>query len=148
MHHRHTAALAVLLAALAVSLAPASDDGAEERQQQLEQQFEQMLSGAELVGHFTVDGADADRPLKEDRYTISKVTKISGDVWRFDCRVQYGERDVTVPIPLAVKWAGDTPVITLTDMAIPGLGTYTARVLLHRDRYAGTWQAGNDHGYR
>jgi hypothetical protein len=44
-----------------------------------------------------------------------------------------------------VKWAGDTPVITLTDMTIPGLGTYTARVMVYRDHYAGYWSAG-DHG--
>jgi hypothetical protein len=30
-------------------------------------------------------------------------------------------------------------VITLTDFAIPGVGTWTARVLLYRDQYAGTW---------
>ncbi len=48
-------------------------------------------------------------------------------------------------LPLTVKWAGDTPVITLTDMMVPGLGTYTARVLFHRGRYAGTWSA-SDHG--
>jgi outer membrane protein assembly factor BamB len=138
------AAAGVLLAAGTAATGHA-DDGQDERQRRLEAGFERMLSGAELVGHFVVDGTDPDAPLEEDRYAVSRVTKLSGDVWRFDCRVQYGERDVTVPIPLAVKWAGDTPVITLTDMNIPGLGTYTARVLLHRDRYAGTWQAG-DHG--
>jgi hypothetical protein len=56
--------------------------------------------------------------------------------------VKYGDKDVTVPIPLEIKWAGDTPVITLTDLAIPGLGTFTARVLIYDDRYAGTWQHG------
>ena len=37
------------------------------------------------------------------------------------------------------------PLITLTDLAIPGMGTYTARVILYRDQYAGTW-SGKDHG--
>jgi len=30
-------------------------------------------------------------------------------------RIQNGKRDVTAPVPVAVKWAGDTPVIMLTD---------------------------------
>jgi len=41
---------------------------------------------------------------------------------------------------LQVKWAGDTPVITLTNLTIPGLGTFTSRVMIYGDRYAGTWQ--------
>jgi hypothetical protein len=48
-------------------------------------------------------------------------------------------------MPLKVFWAGDTPVISLTDLSIPGLGTYTARVMVYRDQYAGTWKA-KDHG--
>jgi hypothetical protein len=108
----------------------------------LEKQFEETLSGATLAGHFTRD----DKPgLTEEKYTISKVSKLSGDTWLFHARIQYGSRDVTLPIPLTVKWAGDTPVITLTDLSIPGLGTYTARVMIYRGQYAGTWRA-KDHG--
>ena len=110
-----------------------------------EAEFIEMLSGVELVGSFTVDDAPEGAPLQKDRYTIHKVTKLGNGFFRFDARVVYGERDVTVPIPLQVKWAGDTPLITLTDMTIPGLGTYTARVLFYRGQYAGTW-SGPDHG--
>jgi hypothetical protein len=119
----------------------------------LEKEFAQSLTGVVLVGRYTIDRPNgkpdeaekADSKPREDRYTIQQVSKISGDLWLFQARVQYGERDVTVPIPLAVKWAGDTPVITLTDAAIPGLGTYTARVMIYRGQYAGTW-SGGDHG--
>jgi hypothetical protein len=44
-----------------------------------------------------------------------------------------------VPLVIPVKWAGDTPVISVTDLSIPGAGTYTARVMIYRDQYAGTW---------
>ena len=44
------------------------------------------------------------------------------------------------------SWAGDTPVVELTDLTIPGLGTYTARVLFYRDEYAGTWKGKNAGG--
>jgi hypothetical protein len=116
-------------------------------QAELEKQFEQNMSGATLVGRFSVEGRGnrAGGEPKEERYQILKVTKTSGDYWLFNARVQYGNKDVTAPIVLQVKWAGDTPVITLTDLPIPGLGTYTARVLIYRDHYAGYW-SGGDHG--
>ena len=112
-------------------------------QDELEQKFARELSGATLAGHYTVDGRTG--APSEDRYAISKVTKLEGEQWRFDVRIVYGKHDLTLPLPLTVKWAGDTPVITLTDMAVPGLGTYTARVLIYRGQYAGTWSA-SDHG--
>jgi hypothetical protein len=111
----------------------------------LERQFEQTMSGATLVGFFTTEGAETKQGLKPERYTISKVAKASGDHWTFFVRIQYGEHDATLPLALEVQWAGDTPVITLTDLLIPGFGTFTARVLVYRDRYAGYW-SGGDHG--
>ncbi len=111
----------------------------------LEKKFQQTLSGATLVGHFTLTGKEDANSLKVERYTISSVKKIKDDLWLFTVRVTYGTRDVTVPIPLQVKWAGDTPIIMLTDLKIPLLGTYTARVIIYRNKYAGTWSA-SDHG--
>jgi hypothetical protein len=107
-----------------------------------EADFEKMLTNATLAGRFTSRGSDR---IAEDRYTISKVSKIGGDLWLIHSRIQYGQRDVTVPVPVKVVWAGDTPMIQLTDATIPGLGTYSARVLFFRDEYAGTW-SGGDHG--
>ncbi|HWA97171.1 MAG TPA: hypothetical protein VG713_01700 [Pirellulales bacterium] len=111
----------------------------------LEKQFEETLSGATLVGTFTVAGREDNKPLKEEKYTISKVSKVRDDYWMFQARIQYGDHDATLPLTLEVKWAGDTPVITLTDMAVPGFGTFTCRVLIYRDQYCGTW-SGGDHG--
>jgi hypothetical protein len=113
-----------------------------------EQQFEKMLSGATLVGHFTMTGKPSSE-LSEERYTISKVSKVPGkeDTWQFVVRIKYGQYDVNVPLDLQVKWAGDTPMITLTDLAIPALGTFSSRVLFHGDRYAGTWQHGKVGGH-
>jgi hypothetical protein len=133
-----------LLFALLILLATGcgKNDPATE-QAKLEKQFEQMLTGATLVGKFTSKHSDK---LSEDRYTISKVSKMPAGIWLIHTRVQYGERDVTVPIPVKVVWAGDTPMITLTDATIPGLGTFTARVLFYRDEYAGTWSSSKGHG--
>jgi hypothetical protein len=86
-----------------------------------------------------------DTKLSEERYTITKATKLKDDYWLIQTRIQYGEHDVNLPLPLRVVWSGDTPVITLDDVMVPGLGKFTARVLVFKDQYAGTW-SGKDHG--
>lgn len=109
--------------------------------------FEQQMRDVELVGHFTVLGKDQER-LREESYTIFKVEKLPrGDYWLFHARLRYGNVDMNVPIPLEVKWAGDTPVITLTNLTIPGLGTFNARVVIDRQQYAGTWKHGEARGH-
>ncbi len=113
----------------------------------LEKEFSQRLSGAALVGAFTTDGQKSDKPPASDRYELEKVSKLYGDHWLFVARIKYGETDLKVPLTLQVLWAGDTPMISLTDLAIPGLGTFTARVMFHGDRYAGTWQHGKSGGH-
>ena len=95
------------------------------------------MTAVTLVGHST--RLDQSGMFGEERYAIDKVSKLNGDTWLFQTRLKYGSREIPVPIPLTIRWAGDTPVITLTDLSIPGVGTYTARVLLYRDEYAGTW---------
>jgi hypothetical protein len=108
-----------------------------------EQKFAQLLSGAELEGRYTTwDNMDK---LKKDTYTLSKVSKIGAGTWLFVAHIRYADHDATVPLPLHVKWAGDTPVITLDKFPVPGFGTFSARVLFHGRYYAGTWDAG-DHG--
>ena len=61
-------------------------------------------------------------------------------------RIQYGPHDVTLPLPLRVVWAGDTPVITLDKFPVPGMGSFTARVMIFNDQYAGMWDGGNHGG--
>ena len=112
-----------------------------------EQRFQEMLSGVTLVGHFTITGGEDSGTLREEKYTIRKVTKLSDDYWLFFVRIQYGERDVTLPLKLEVKWAEDTPIITLTDLELPNLGTFTARVIIYRGQYAGTWSSGKHGGH-
>ncbi len=102
------------------------------------------MTDAVMAGRFTTDGDD--HPPKEDRYAIKSVKKLQGDLWLFNAQIQYSGRNLTVPLILPVKWAGDTPVITVTNVGIPGMGTYTARVLIYEDRYAGTWSASARHG--
>jgi hypothetical protein len=120
----------------------APKDSAGERAR-LEEEFRNTMTGAVLAGRFSVDGSEG---LREERYTVSSATKLAGGIWTLNTRIQYGNHDVTVPVPVNVLWAGDTPVISLTDATIPGLGAFTARVLVYRDRYAGTWSSSKGPG--
>jgi hypothetical protein len=114
--------------------------------EELEKKFQETLSGATLTGHFTSGKGDA-ASAKEEKYAIESVTKLPGsDVWLFKARIQYGNHDATVPLPLRVVWAGDTPVITLDKFPVPGFGTFTARVMIFDGKYAGTWDGGNHGG--
>jgi hypothetical protein len=111
-------------------------------QEEMEQAFSEKLSGSTLVGTFTIDGKDGTKP---DRYRIVSAKKIKNSDWIFTAKMKIGENEVDVPIPIKVYWADDTPVMSLTDLTIPGVGTFTSRVMFYGDRYAGTWQHG-DHG--
>lgn len=110
-----------------------------ESQEERDQAFQKQMDGVALVGSWTV-ASDATKQVREERYEIASVAKQENGLWLFKARIVYGKHDLTVPLLLRVEWAGDTPVITLTDFTIPGMGTFTSRVLIFRDRYAGTWQ--------
>lgn len=107
------------------------------------------LSGAVLVGSFTETSPEAGEgtppKLHSERYELREVRHTDGNNWLFACRIQYGEHDLTLPLVLPVLWAGDTPVITLDELPVPGFGTFSARVLIHEDHYAGFWN-GEGHG--
>jgi hypothetical protein len=102
-----------------------------------EADFAKRLSPVTLVGQFSIDGKEG---AKVERYVISKAEKLKGNQWMITARIQYGDKDVELPVVVDIVWAGDTPVLSLTDLTLPGLGTFTSRVMFHGDRYAGTWQ--------
>jgi len=109
--------------------------------------FVRYMSGAKMVGRFTILGKEGGE-MPSEEYTISKCEKLAeADRYRFTSRIQYGDVDVELPIELTVKWADDTPVITLTDLWLPALGTFSSRVLIYRGSYAGTWQHGDVGGH-
>lgn len=115
-------------------------------QAELEEQFKETLTNATFIGRWCLVKDGELGPEQEERYDLRGVSKLGEDIWIIQARIRYGEKDVTVPIPVHVKWAGDTPVISITDLGIPGLGTYTARVVIYDKTYAGTWSGGRHGG--
>lgn len=136
--------VAILASCSTLGSLAAAEPGPE--QERLYKALEQSLSGATLVGHFTITGEKAIEPAAE-RYELLSVKHIGDGNWMFVARIKYGDRDVTLPITLPVKWAGDTPVITVDKMAFPGLGSYTARVMIYEGHYAGFWSGANHGGH-
>lgn len=116
------------------------------RQTSLDAKLAKMLSGATLEGSFTSTGAGSDpKKLTSDKYTLGTVKKVSGDIWQIPARIEYSGKDITLPIVLPIRWAGDTPVVTVDDLPMPGFGTVSARVMFFEGHYAGYWKHG-DHG--
>ena len=136
----------ILLLIASVSLADTKPREANE-QEKREKEFTAMLSQVTLVGTYTQQ--EQRKEPERERYTIYCVKKIPGQehLWRFDVRLQFGTVNLRLPLPLTVRWAGDTPMIVLDNYKIPGLGSFSAKVLFDKTRYAGTWQHGSEGGH-
>lgn len=131
----------VFVATMTLLLWSCARKGSADPEADRNREFSRLMSGTTLVGYST--RLNREGLSKEERYSIEKLTHLTGDTWLFQTRLKYDGHDIPVPIPLTVKWAGDTPVITLTDLSIPGVGSYTARVVIYGDQYAGTWSGKN-----
>jgi hypothetical protein len=104
-------------------------------------EFEEYLSDSKLTGSFTIDGKPLDK-LEAETYEIKTAKKLDGydSLWEIVARIKYGNKDVEVPVEINVEWIGKTPVMVMDSMALPGLGTFSARVVFHDKKYAGTWK--------
>ena len=109
---------------LACSRPPATAGEAE--RETLENKFAASMSNVVLDGSFTVNRGGETHGATKNTLSL-RCPRSAAIIWLFQARIQYGEHDVTVPVPVKLLWAGDTPVVSLTDASIPGLGT------LHRE---------------
>jgi hypothetical protein len=137
-HARPVLAIALLGLAVGVPVPAQAPDPATR-----EAAFAERMTGARLIGKFSVWTPQGEQmPAADDTYDVSELTRGEGDTWIFRYTMSYGGGNkLTVPIPVTVLWAGDTPVLTMTDQAVEGLGVFSVRVLIYGDRYAGTWQS-------
>jgi len=136
--------LLLLTGAMIVGCSSAPD--AQERAK-LEAEFERSMRNVVMEGFFTVTGRGDDGKLRPERYEVEKAVKVAGDLWTIHARIQYGDNDYTAPVPVLLRWAGDTPVVSLTDVELPGVkGSFTARVVFYRDHYSGMWWHGETGG--
>lgn len=111
-------------------------------QAELEAAFIKTLTEATLSGRWCLVKDGQLTPEKDDLYHIVSVQKLEGDNWIINARMKYGGQEIVAPLPAQVKWAGDTAVICITDLAMPTGKKYSARLLIYQDTYAGTWSGG------
>ncbi len=112
---------------------------------EMEAKFKAALTNAVMDGRFCTVADGKLGPDKEDKYTIAGVEKTGDGQWTINAKIEYGATNFTAPVPVQVKWAGDTPVIIVDNVGFPGTPKYSARVMIYGDTYSGTWSAG-DHG--
>ena len=114
--------------------------------EQLETTFKAMLTKATMSGRWCSVKDGKLGPEKEEAYSIVSANKVSGHKWMIHTRIKVNEKEMVVPVPVEVKWAGDTAVLSVDKLQYPpGGGTYSARILFYDHTYAGTW-SGGDHG--
>ena len=87
-----------------------------------------------------IRGAGLGEERGGDRYQIASVSKGSGDNWTINAKLKYRDQELVMPIPVQVKFAGDTAILVVDNLTIPGGGTYTARLLIYERTYSGTWK--------
>ena len=113
----------------------------------VERQFTERMRDVSLVGSFTVTGRETRGPdsrggPRTDRYDIASVEKVGENLWRFNAGMECCGVKGHIPIVIPMRFAGDTPMIMMTDTEIPGVGTFSVRLFFYGDTYAGTWQHG------
>jgi hypothetical protein len=136
-----------ILLALLSSFSLAQEAKPKPTKDELVKKLEQLLTGAKMTGTFTVIGKEDKAPAAEE-YTVVSAQRVDGDTWLLKARIKYGKTDTTLPVPLEIQWADETPIITMTNMSIPGLGdAFSTRVVIYDGMYAGTWAHGKVKGH-
>lgn len=136
---------AVLFSAFGAAVV--ADEPSEAEVAAREKAFAEQLGNVTLTGVYTVDGKTDALP-KPESYVIESVNKAVGNLWTFNVRIKYGKTDARLPVTVPIVWAGNTPMVSLENATIPGLGTeFSAKVIFDGNRYAGTWAHGKVGGH-
>jgi hypothetical protein len=126
----------------AASTAPAAAPAQEE----LEKKFIDTMTNSVMAGRWCLLEDGRMSPEKDDKYTIASVKKNADGTWTITAKIEYAGLKFDAPVPVQVKWAGDTPVIIVDNMGLPGTPKYSARVLVYEGTYSGTWSGGGHGG--
>jgi hypothetical protein len=105
-----------------------------------EERFKFLFTKSNLAGRWA--------PLRDgklgeerggDKYNIASAVKGADDNWIITARMKYRDREFPMPVPVKMKFVGDVAILTVDNLAIPGGGTYSARLLIYERTYSGTW---------
>jgi hypothetical protein len=115
---------------------------------ELEAKFQAALKNVTFQGVTqNIENHETITEGRSDSYKIVGADKLGEGKWTIRAKFAYGDKEFEVPIPVKVTWAGDTPVIIVDKLALPGSKvSYTARVLVFDGTYAGSWSGGDKAG--
>ena len=105
----------------------------------LDRELSAMLTNVRLVGGYNANDIDGDK--KNDGYTILSAKRGEGDEWIIVAQVDYKGVGLPIELKIPVIWAGDTPILTMTNHKIMGMGSFTVRLMFFDNQYAGTWSS-------
>ena len=129
----------VSICGIACSFAEEPGEKAASETETMESQFSAMLKGATLKGTWAPVGPVGLGEDKDDAYHIVEAKKVKEDQWVMVSRFNYKGRQLDIPVPVVIKFAGDTAVMILNDLPTGDGATWSARILFHDDVYAGSW---------
>ena len=125
---------------------PAASAGAAAPMNAAETKFKELLANSTLAGRWASVKEGELGEEKQDQYNIVSASKVKDDAWVIMAKMKYRDREMEIPFPVKVQFAGDTPVIVVDQLAVPGGGTYSARVLFFEKTYAGSWTGADGRG--
>lgn len=139
-HLRPTlAVLLVSIFGISFSVADETSEKAASETEKMEKQFAAMLKGATLMGTWAAVGPVGLGDDKQDGYQIVEAKKVKGDKWVMVSKFKYKGQELNIPVPVVVKFAGDTAVMILNNLPTGDGATWSARILYHNDVYTGSW---------
>ena len=113
--------------------------GEEPKLEDLHKAFSEMLTDATFKGTWAPIAGGVLGDEKDDGYKIVSVSKKKGHIWEFITRMKIRGTEIDFPMPIEVRFAGDTAVLILNNVPVGEGKTYSARVMIHNDVYAGSW---------
>jgi hypothetical protein len=136
--------LPVLLMAQETKPAPAASAASTSLTEQ-ELQLQKTLTNVTFDGSWNLVEDGKLSEAKADKYQIVKLDKTPGG-WKIVAKLAYGGQEFEIPLPVKFAWAGDTAVMIVDNLAMPGGSKYSARLLIYERTYAGSWSGGGKTG--
>jgi hypothetical protein len=106
-----------------------------------EERFKFLFTKSYLSGRWAPlkDGALGEERTG-DKYQIVSVAKGSGENWVVNAKLKYRDQEIVLPFPVRMKFDGDTAILIVDELMIPGGGTYSARLMIYERTYSGSWK--------
>jgi hypothetical protein len=119
----------------------AADSGQKRSASNPEEKFKLLFTKAYLSGRWApLKDGELGEERTGDRYQIVSVTKGTADNWIIKAKLKYHGQEIEMPVPVRMKFDGDTTILMVDDLMIPDGGTFTARLLIYGRTYSGTWK--------